>query len=300
MDSLSRSITSISSEKVPYELPGSGTLLSVDEKISLFKSLFRGRKDVYPKRWVSSRTGRSGYSPVCGNEWDPAVCGKTLHRTKGSTVSPCRSCSHRELLPITNQVIHDHLSGKITIGIYPLLSDETCCFLAADFDKNSWRDDISAFRETCRSLDVPVYIEISRSGNGAHAWIFFTVPEPAASARRMGCFLLTETMNSRPELGFDSYDRLFPNQNTIPKGGFGNLIALPLQHEPRKSGNSVFVDEQLVPYTDQWDVLMNIDRMTPTMLKAIVEKTTQRDRVLAVGMFGTEEDTPVPRLNLPS
>jgi superfamily II DNA or RNA helicase len=300
LDSLCRSLTSISPVKTPEELSRSGTLLSVAEKVSLFRSLFRGRKDVYPKRWVSSRTGRSGYSPVCGNEWDPAVCGKTLHRTQGSAVSPCRSCSHRELLPVIDQVIHDHLSGKITIGVYPLLSDETCCFLAADFDKKGWRADISAFRDICHTLDVPVYIEISRSGNGAHAWIFFTEPVPAAIARRMGCFLLTETMSSRPELGFDSYDRLFPNQNTVPKGGFGNLIALPLQHEPRKSGNSVFVDEQLLPYKDQWDLLMNIERMTPTMLETIIESATQRDRVLAVGTFGTEEDAPAPWLSPPS
>jgi hypothetical protein len=117
--------------------------------------------------------------------------------------------------------------------VYPLLEDETCGFLAADFDKRSWKDDVAAFFETCRIVGVPVAIERSRSGNGAHAWFFFTAPVRANVARRMGCYLITETMNRRHELSMESYDRLFPNQDTLSRGGFGNLIALPLQ-TPRK------------------------------------------------------------------
>src|SRR5690606_18907525 len=125
----------------------------------------------------------------------------------------------------------------------------------ADFDKSTWHTDIAAFRETCDTIGIPAAIERSRSGNGAHAWFFFTAPIPANVARRMGCYLITETMARRHELGMESYDRLFPNQDTMPRGGFGNLVALPLQHEPRQQGNSVFVDESFEPYLDQWAFL---------------------------------------------
>jgi hypothetical protein len=135
------------------------------------------------------------------------------------------------ILPITDEAVIDHLQGRHVVGVYPLLNDETCWFLAVDFDKGSWREDVAAFVETCRSARVPVAIERSRSGNGAHAWFFFATPIPAALARKMGCFFITETMARRHELSMESYDRLFPNQDTMPRGGFGNLIALPLQYE---------------------------------------------------------------------
>ena len=139
-----------------------------------------------------------------------------------------------------------------TIGVYPLLVDETCWFLAADFDKDTWMEDVTAFLETCQTHNVPAVLERSRSGNGGHVWIFFSELIPASLARRLGSYLLTRTMENRPEIGLDSYDRFFPNQDTMPKGGFGNLIALPLQKKPRESDNSVFVDENFEPYPDQW------------------------------------------------
>lgn len=143
-----------------------------------------------------------------------------------------------------------HLSGcdaegqPFVAGVFPLLQDETCFFLAVDFDKASGRDDAAAFRETCCDLNLPVALERSRSGRGAHVWLFFDEAIPAALARRLGSHVLTETMERRPEIGLDSYDRLFPNQDTMPQGGFGNLIALPLQWAPRKQENTVGVSRE--------------------------------------------------------
>ena len=141
----------------------------------------------------------------------------------------CADCPDRELLPVTDEVIRDHLAGRHTVGIYPLLSNDTCRFLVLDFDKAEWRHDVSAFMEVCAQFDVPAYVEVSRSGDGAHVWLFFVEEIAAAQARRLGSALLTRTTAQRHEVGLDSYDRLFPGQDTLPKGGFGNLIALPLQ-----------------------------------------------------------------------
>lgn len=131
-------------------------------------------------------------------------------------------------------MVTDHLSGKKTIGVYAMFPDETCRFLAADFDGPSWKEDVEAFIESCRHLEVPASVERSRSGNGAHVWILFAEPLSAGLARKLGFLLVTLTMDRRPELGLKSYDRFFPSQDTLPKGGFGNLVALPLQKEPRE------------------------------------------------------------------
>jgi hypothetical protein len=218
---------------------------SPDAKVALFRALFRGREDVYPQRFESRRTGKSGYLPACGNEWVRGICEKP--RVKSVV------CQHRQFLPVTNDVICWHLSGKdatgadFTAGVYPMLLDETCFFLAMDFDKLHWIDDTSAVLETCRRLNVPAVLERSRSGNGGHVWIFFDQAIPATIARRLGSHVLTETMERRPDIGLDSYDRFFPNQDTLPRGGFGNLIALPLQKLPRSRGNSVFIDDGGMP-----------------------------------------------------
>src|SRR5207244_1546671 len=217
---------------------------AADAKIKLFRSLFRGRDDVYPRRFESRKTGRSGYAPACGNQWVRGICEKP--RIK------CADCRHQRFLPMTDEVIRWHLSGfdpagqPFVAGIYPMLQDETCFFLAVDFDKEGWREDAGAFLETCRAIGIPAVLERSRSGQGGHVWLFFAEAVTAASARRLGSFVLTETMERRPDLGFGSYDRFFPNQDTLPHGGFGNLIALPLQKQPRDLGNSVFLDDEMV------------------------------------------------------
>jgi superfamily II DNA or RNA helicase len=155
----------------------------------------------------------------------------------------------------------DREGKDFTIGIYPLLPDETCWFLAVDFDKSIWEKDVQAFLETCELHDVPASLERSRSGNGAHIWIFFSEQVPARIARCLGSLLLTETMERRPEISLKSYDRFFPNQDTMPERGFGNLIALPLQHGPRTKNNSVFLDENLKPHSDQWSYLSSVKRL---------------------------------------
>jgi hypothetical protein len=171
-------------------------------------------------------------------------------------------CNQRQLLPVTDQVIDDHLAGKTTIGVYPLLSDDSCYFLAADFDEADWREDAKAFQQSCRELGIPAALEISRSGNGAHAWIFFAEPVPACEDRKLGATLISHTCNRTRQLSLAGNDRLFPNQDTMPKGGFDNLIALPLQKQPRESGHSVFVDEHLTPYSDQWVFLAAVRPMS--------------------------------------
>jgi superfamily II DNA or RNA helicase len=252
------------------------------EKVALFRSLFRGREDVFPRLWEKTKTGRKGYAPACSNEWVGGVCQKP--RVK------CGRCSHRGFLPVTDQVVLDHLQGRHVIGVYPLLSDETCLILAADFDGASWQEDVAAFAATCRRIGVPPAIERSRSGKGAHAWFFFSGPVAASVARQMGCHLLTETMSYRHQLGMASYDRLFPNQDTMPAGGFGNLIALPLQQKPRKEGNTVFVDDNFEAYTDQWAYLASLPRLSPETVQAIAEEAARTDRVIGVPLAIPEDE----------
>ncbi len=252
------------------------------EKIALFRSLFRGRGEVYPHRFVSKKTGRAGYSPVCGNEWVRGVCEKP--RIK------CSACAHQNWLPVTDAVIRDHLSGKITAGVYPMLLDETCYFLAVDFDGESWSDDALAFFETCHEKEIPAYLERSRSGNGGHVWLFFAEAVSATLARKLGSHILTETTERRPRTTFASYDRFFPNQNTLPRGGFGNLVALPLQKEPRAAGNSVFIDTNLEAHRDQWAYLESVKDVSKSRLEALVGEAESKGRVMGIRMSSPDDD----------
>ncbi|MBM3999249.1 MAG: DUF559 domain-containing protein [Planctomycetes bacterium] len=267
-------------------------LSSPESKIALFRSLFQGRDDVYPRRFESRRTGQSGYQPACAREWAPGICGKPKIR--------CAHCAHREFLPVTDEVIRQHLLGRdgagrdFVMGVYPMLRDESCRFLAVDFDKDHWREDAIAYLESCRRLDVPAALERSRSGNGGHVWIFFDEPVPAGLARRLGTHILTETMETRPDVGLDSYDRFFPNQDTLPQGGFGNLIALPLQKGPRERGNSVFLDERGLVRADQWAFLAAIARLERSAAEAIVRDGERRGRIVGVRTIPTDEDDAEP------
>jgi hypothetical protein len=282
-------------------LPSVTNQSSQEAKIALFRSLFRGREDVYPKRFESLKTGKKGYQPVCRNEWVSGICEKPKIR--------CDDCAHRQLLPVTDDVVRNHLLGMdpqassgrdFTIGVYPMLSDETCWFLATDFDKASWQQDARAFLGTCKLFDVPAALERSRSGNGGHIWIFFSEPAPAALARKMGAFLLTQTIECRPEVGLDSYDRFFPSQDTLPKGGFGNLIALPLQKKPRENGNSLFLDEDLAPYQDQWAFLSSLRRMNRREVETIVGEVEKHDEFLGIRLPVTDEHDDQPWAAPPS
>jgi superfamily II DNA or RNA helicase len=264
-------------------------------KVQLFRSLFRGRTDVFPTRFVSKKTGNPGYAPACSNKWESGLC---LLRTGGK----CTDCVNQAFVAVDDQIVTDHLQGRQVMGVYPLLEDETCWFLAVDFDKGSWREDVAAFAETSRSLGTPPAIERSRSGNGAHAWFFFTTPVSANVARRMGCYLITETMSRRHELDMKSYDRLFPNQDTMSRGGFGNLIALPLQHEPRQQGNSVFINERFEPFLDQWSFLASIQRIEPGTAETIAKEATRTGQVVGVRFAEVidDEEAAVPWARLPS
>jgi superfamily II DNA or RNA helicase len=203
---------------------------------------------------------------------------------------------------MTDQVVVDHLQGRHVIGVYAMLEAETCWFLAVDFDKRSWMEDVAAFVQTCRSAHLSVGIERSRSGNGAHAWFFFAAPVPAALARKLGCFLITETMARRHELSMNSYDRLFPNHDTMPRGGFGNLIALPLQHEARQQGNTVFLDDQFNPHADQWAYLARIDRIAHATVERIAAEATRKGQVIGIRSadLGDDEENRVPWTRSPS
>jgi superfamily II DNA or RNA helicase/very-short-patch-repair endonuclease len=249
-------------------------------KITLFRSLFQGREDVYPVRFESQKTGRSGYAPACANEWARGLCEKP--RVK------CAACPNRKLLPVTDEVIRRHLSGMdergraFVIGVYPMLLDETCRFLALDFDGGEWRSDARAVLGICDQHSLPGALERSRSGNGGHIWLFFEEAIPARLARNLGSFLLTEAMEHRPEIGLKSYDRLFPNQDTLPKGGFGNLIALPLQKQARLKGNSLFVDDVFKAYTDQWTFLSSLERISKAQCEALVREAQSKGRITGV------------------
>jgi len=268
------------------------------EKIALFRARFRGREDVYARRFESRKSGKSGYSPACGLEWVPGICQKP--RIK------CAACAHRQFLPVTDEAVHAHLTGKdeqqqpFVMGVYPLLPDESCWFLALDLDKKDWREDVRALAQSCQRLQIPALPERSRSGNGAHLWIFFEETVSARLARQLGAALLTETMEARPELGLDSYDRMFPNQDTLPAGGFGNLIALPLQGEARPHGNSLFLDGDLSPFDDPWWALSEARPLKAADVRAFVEQAAKRGRVLGVRAVPEEEATNTPWLLSPS
>lgn len=254
-----------------------------ERKVSLFASLFRGRDDIFPQRWVSRDNARSGWAPKCANEWTPGVCEKP--RIK------CGECSNQAFVPPDERQLLDHLQGRQVMGIYPLLADDTCWLLAIDLDGRSWRKDVAAIREACTELEVAPAVERSRSGRGAHVWFFFDAAVPAALARRFGLMLLTDAMAHCPTLGMASYDRLFPSQDMLPTGGFGNLIALPLQRDARQHGNTLFLNDALEAYQDQWAYLDSVPRIAPQRLKGLVTQGERDGRVLGDGEGSSRDET---------
>lgn len=235
--------------------------LSVDQKVQLFKRLFKGRSDIFANRWQNSQ-GRSGYSIACNNEWAPTICNKPKIK--------CMDCTHQNFKALNEQAIYAHLTGKQVVGLYPLAQDNTCYLLAIDFDKTDWKDSLSAVDEACRQFEIPHALEVSRSGNGAHLWIFFSEPVSAKVARLLGFALLDKAMERYPDLTFESYDRLFPNQDIMPDGGFGNLIALPLQYQSRQQGNTQFLDKEFNPFEDQWGFLSTLKPLSLKQLNELI------------------------------
>lgn len=225
------------------------------EKIRLFMSLFKGREDVYAHKYFNKKQGKMVFGPVRRKSWE-------------------RKPGDGEYAPFDERVDDHHLRGfdGMIAGVFPICLDDSCHFLAIDLDKGEWQRDAEVLREVCKDFEIPVSIERSQSGNGAHVWFFFEEPVLAKTARELGTALLTAAMNRRHDLTFSSFDRLFPNQDSLPKGGFGNLIALPLQKTARLHGNSEFVDESFRSYEDQWAYLAGIKRIPAEAVSSLVKK----------------------------
>ncbi len=288
----------LGSKGTPLTLPIIKQHLSLEEKVDVFRNLFKGREDVFARRWYSRTSGKSGYQPVCRNEWDRQLCDKKKYK--------CTECPNRSFKPLEYEDIYRHLEGKSpegqdVIGAYAILADNTCNFLCADFDDKScehgYQKDVLAYVGVCKDWDAPCSIERSRSGNGAHVWIFFEQPLPASKARRLGNAILTEATERYGRMTFKSYDRFFPNQDRLPEGGFGNLVALPLQGKARKEGNSVFVDENFVAYENQWNYLLEIKRISEVAVDAILTKykTDSELGELSTTSESKPWETPVPQ-----
>ena len=288
----------LNNKDIPLEQQTIKQHLSLEEKVDVFRNLFKGREDVFARRWHSRTSGKSGYQPVCRNEWDRQLCNKKKYK--------CAECPNRLFKPLEYEDIYRHLEGKTpdgqdVIGAYAILADSNCNFLCADFDDKScehgYKKDVLAYVGVCKDWDIPCSIERSRSGNGAHVWIFFEQSLPASKARRLGNTILTEAMERYGRMTFKSYDRFFPNQDRLPEGGFGNLVALPLQGKARKEGNSVFVDENFMVYEDQWNYLLQIKRISETTIDVILAKhgTDSELGELSTTSESTPWETPVPQ-----
>ncbi len=262
------------------------------EKVVFFRSLFSGRGDVFAKRYDNVKTGKKGYSPYCENQWVRGLCG-LMHGVK------CSDCPNRKLKPVSDEVIRWHLRGKdgglkpFEMGAYPMAKDETVSFAVIDFDESSWRRDALCVVRKIRELGIPVALERSRSGKGAHIWFFFTESISARMVRAALSYIITLTLEAHPEISLDSYDRIIPNQATLPKGGFGNLVALPLQFEARKLGNSCFVNDDWVPYDDQWAFLSSVRRLSKAEIAALVARAKSENRSLVeMGNAARDEEKP--------
>lgn len=240
------------------------------DKIALFRSLFRGREDVYGHGFTK-RDGSIGYSPACANEGTR----RCPRYTRSSPRAKCADCPNREFIPVNEKAIRDHFKGnrddlRDVMGLYVLTPGCKTWVLVADFDKEGWQRETALYRDACRAFGLFPAVERSRSGNGSHVWIFFDEPVDAELARNLGCALITYSMSQAAGMSFESYDRFFPTQSTIPEGGFGNLIALPFQGRPQRRSNSVFVDDGFEPHPDQWRFLSSVTKASLQQVSKIV------------------------------
>ena len=285
---------------------------SPEEKIALFKSLFSGRTDVFALRWHNEKSNKSGYSPVCKNKWLSGKCDLKKYS--------CAACPFKFPESLSDSRIYNHLAGKDlycrdVIGIYPLLLDNCCNFLAFDFDSHKknfenteksdaaaddnsnsekWKNDVRTVCKTCGEYSIFHSVEISRSGNGAHLWIFFSEKIKAKTARQFGSLILQASMLKNHSISFESFDRMFPNQDEIPNGGYGNLIALPLQGRAVKEKHSVFTDEYFLPYDDQWKYLSSVQKLSE---KEIIEISEQIQKKLGFSIPLCNEENPFENKN---
>lgn len=246
--------------------------------LKLFRKTFRGRQDIVARRWTSPKTGRSGYAPLCKNEWKRPEC------RKGQIPNACAVCEHTDYAPLSYALLQDHLTGKLTLGIYPLLTDHTCHFIAADFDNHDGNhsplSDVTAFHEICQVQDIPCHVFRSKSGKGYHAFVFFPSPVPAWKARAVSFALLQEAEVIGYDAVLSSFDRLFPNQDRLSGKGFGNLIALPFQGNAMTRGHTLLLDPDSGfrdPYPFQWHMLAGVRKTTETALDDLIAKWNLAD-----------------------
>ncbi len=236
-------------------------------KIKLFRKTFRGQQDIVPEHWISMKTGKTGYAPLCRNEWQRPIC------RKGNSISACKTCKSADYIPLSDSLIHDHFMGKRILGTYPLLADNTCNFIVADFDNHKDNktplEDVAAYYEICNVQEIPCYITRSKSGKGYHAFIFFQEPVQAWKARLVNFALLQEAEIVTDDTELSSFDRLFPNQDRLSGKNFGNLIALPFQGKAANHGHTLLLDPDsgfAKPYAGQWKALAEIKKISESFL----------------------------------
>lgn len=249
-----------------------------EQQLALYMSLFRGRTDVYARHW--EKEGRSGYSSAYAFDWDEFMA----HKRQGGTM---KDFENKKLMPLTKEIVQKHLLGQHVVGIYPILPDNTSYFIAADFDGEHWLKDSVSYLHACEAIGLSAHLERSRSGNGGHVWIFFSESYPCYKSRQIALECIRKALNVSEFEKEVSFDRLFPNQDTLSGAGFGNLIALPLQGRSATMGNSMFIDPETAnPFSDQWQFLASIKRHT------IVELDTARQLLFV--------DTSKPTTNIPT
>lgn len=243
--------------------------MPAQDKIELYRSLFRGREDIFARRWEKS--GKSGYSPAYTFDWNEF----NAYRARGGSL---KDFDNKAPIPLTDSIIHQHLLGQIVVGMYPILEDNTSYFLAADFDHANWLEDCKRYQEEMRRLGLSAYIERSRSGDGGHVWTFFEESYPCHKSRTIGLEVARNVLNLSVFDKEASFDRLFPSQDVITKNGLGNLIALPFQGSSVKDGNTVFINGNTdEPFEDQYEVLKSIKRHSVAELEAAYQKVIGED-----------------------
>lgn len=261
--------------------------LSTIDKIEIYLSYFKGRPDVYAERYFSKKHQKFGWNPACDRSFQ-AGC------KKGKIKNYCSICPISQFPPLDEDILKRHFTGKLTcegIGIYPLLTDNTCYLLVMDFDEDNWFDDMLSVYKIALRYDIYPLMERSSSGHGGHLWLFFAIPVKALKARKLGSLLIQEAMEGNKNLKFDSFDRMFPNQDYLPQGGFGNLIALPLRHDAYLKGNSSFINDLQQVIDHPIEYLASLPKLQEQQLDQILNSYYKNDYFFDQQQMGLSLDT---------